>query len=229
MMTDTIRNLLGNGWLVSAWLLLAILSVAWLLRDFRLHNSHIHSLMKAVWFMTVLYSGPLGLWLYYISGRKQIASNSIWRKGVRSVAHCYSGCGAGEITGVFIAAGLLALGNTGIAIVTFALAYVFGYGMTLGPLLQAGVPLKQALIDTFYADTVTIAVMEITAISLDLWLAARATMDQPLFWGSLILSLTIGLLAAYPVNVLLVHFGVKQGMGDPRDTSSHGHRHAHAH
>jgi hypothetical protein len=69
--------------------------------------------------------------------------------------------------------------------------------------------------------------MEITAVSLDLWLAASATMDQPLFWGSLILSLSVGLIAAYPVNVLLVHLGIKHGMGDPRDTSQHSHGHAH--
>jgi hypothetical protein len=181
--------------------------------------------MQAVWFMTVLYSGPIGLWLYYLSGRKQIRHDSIWRKGVRSVAHCYSGCGAGEITGVFIAAGLLAMGNTAISIITFIFAYIFGYGMTLGPLLQSGVPLKKALLDTFYADTATIAVMEITAISLDLWLAANARIDEPLFWGSLVLSLTVGLAAAYPVNVLLVFFGIKEGMGDPRDTSGHAHQH----
>jgi magnesium-transporting ATPase (P-type) len=139
------------------------------------------------------------------------------------VAHCYSGCGAGEITGVFIAAGLLAWGNTAVAIITFVFAYVFGYAMTLGPMLQEGAPLRQALIDTFYADTLTIAVMEITAITLDLWLSAKASIAEPLFWGSLIVSLTVGLLAAYPVNVLLVYFGVKGGMGNPRDTGGHSH------
>lgn len=45
-------------------------------------------------------------------------------------------------------------------------------------------PIKRALIDTFYFDTPTIAVMEVTAISLDIWLAADATMAGPLFWGS---------------------------------------------
>lgn len=183
--------------------------------------------MKVVWFLTVAYSGPIGLWLYYVSGRKQIKRDSIWRKGVRSVAHCYSGCGAGEITGVIIAAGLLTLHNTGIAIVTFLFAYVFGYALTFGPLVQGGMSVKQALIDTFYSDTVTIAVMEVTAISIDLWLSARATIDQPLFWGALVFSLTIGLIAAYPVNVLLIRMGVKGGMGDPRDTSGGGHSHAH--
>ena len=218
---------LSSGWTLTGWLVLITISIVLLVRDLRTSNTHIDSLMQAVWFMTVLYSGPVGLWLYYSSGRKQIKTDSIWRKGVRSVAHCYSGCGAGEITGIFIAAGLLAMSNMSVAFVTFAFAYVFGYGMTLGPLLQAGVSLKQALIDTFYADTLTIAVMEVTAISLDLWLAAGATMSEPLFWNSLILSLSIGVVAAYPVNVLLVHFGVKEGMGDPRDTTAGSHHHGH--
>jgi hypothetical protein len=226
-MIESIQNALSNGWYLLSWLMLVIVSLFILVCDLRTSNSHIGSLMQAVWFLTVLYSGPIGLSLYYISGRRQIRRDSIWRKGIRSVTHCYSGCGAGEVTGVLIAAGLLNLGNTAVAISTFCFAYFFGYGMTLGPLLQAGVSLKRALIDTFYADTLTIAVMELTAISLDLWLAANASMNQVLFWGSLILSLTAGQLAAYPVNVLLVVLGVKQGMGDPRETDSHGHSHAH--
>jgi hypothetical protein len=223
----TIQSFLSNGWLLGIWMLLVLLSLVLLVRDLRLHNNHIGSFMKAVWFLTVLYSGPAGYGLYHVSGRKQIARDSVWRKGVRSVAHCYSGCGAGEVTGVFIAAGLLALDTTAVAIITFVLAYIFGYTMTFGPLIQSGVPVRQALIDTFYSDTLTIGVMEVTAISLDLWLAADSSMNQPLFWGSLILSLSVGLIAAYPVNVLLVHFGIKHGMSDPRDTSqqSHGHEH----
>ncbi|MGD8577053.1 MAG: DUF4396 domain-containing protein [Thiohalophilus sp.] len=212
---------------LTVWAIILVICLSWLVVDLKKSNKHIDSLMKVVWFLTVAYSGPIGLWLYYVSGRKQIKRDSIWRKGVRSVAHCYSGCGAGEITGVIIAAGLLALDNTGIAIVTFAFAYVFGYALTFGPLVQGGMSVKQALIDTFYSDTVTIAVMEVTAISIDLWLSARATIDQPLFWGALVFSLTVGLIAAYPVNVLLIRLGVKGGMGDPRDTSGAGHSHAH--
>jgi hypothetical protein len=188
-----------------------------LVRDLRRCNAHLGSLMKAVWVLTVVYSGPLGLLVYFYAGRGQIRRDSLWRKGFRSVAHCYSGCGAGEITGVLLAAGLLSLHNTGVALVTFGFAYLFGYGMTLGPLLQAGTPLKQAAVDTFYSDTATIAVMEVTAIALDLWLAASATMGDALFWSSLIVSLSAGLLVAYPVNVLLVRLGVKGGMANPRE------------
>ncbi len=224
MTAEIIRNTLQNGWLLAGWLFLSLIACVVLVNDLKHNNTHIGSFMKAVWLMTVLYSGPLGLLIYYYSGRKQIRHDSLWRKGFRSVAHCYSGCGAGEVTGVFIAAGLLSLATTWVAVVTFIFAYLFGYGMTFGPLIQNGVPVKQALIDTFYSDTATIAVMEITAISLDIWLAGSATMAQPLFWNSLILSLTVGLVAAYPVNVLLIRLGVKKGMGNPQDASA-SHRH----
>ena len=42
-------------------------------------------------------------------------------------------------------------------------------------------------------------------------------MGDAIFWSSLIVSLTAGLVAAYPVNVLLIRFGVKEGMMDPRE------------
>lgn len=225
---ESIRMTLSNPWLLGLWAGAALLCCAVLVRDLSHRNAHIAPLMKAVWFLTVLYSGALGLLVYFYAGRRQIPRDSLWRKGFRSVAHCYSGCGAGEITGVFLAVGLLSLGTLGTALLTFGLAYLFGYAMTFGPLLQAGTPLKQALIDTFYSDTATIAVMEITAIGLDLWLAATAGPGQVLFWTSLLVSLTAGLLAAYPVNVLLVHLGVKSGMANPRDVEAAATGH-HAH
>lgn len=59
--------------------------------------------------------------------------------------------------------------------------------------------------------------MEVVAIGTDLYLAGDSTIGEPLFWSSLFFSLSMGLLAAYPVNVLLVRWGVKEGMMDPRE------------
>jgi hypothetical protein len=63
-----------------------------LVRYLRHNNHQIGSIMKLVWFMIVLYSGLLGLMIYFNSGRRQISRDSLWRKGFLSVAHCYSGC-----------------------------------------------------------------------------------------------------------------------------------------
>lgn len=214
-------NLITSSWLLIIWLSLSTLSCSVLIYDLRRHNRQTMPLMQVVWILTTLYSGPLGLGLYYLAGRKQIKCDTVWRKGIRSVAHCYAGCGAGEITGVLIAAGMLTLGNFGIGLITFILAYIFGYALTVGPMLQNGTGLKSALVDAFYSDTATITVMEITAVALDLWLGATSSIDQVRFWNSLLLSLSAGLLAAYPINVLLVHLGVKSGMANPRAVHSH--------
>lgn len=219
-------QILSSPVFISLWVPIVLLSLLRLIYDLKRHNPEIPGLMQWVWALTVLYSGPIGLALYYYFGRKQIRRDSLWRRGCRSVAHCYSGCGAGEVAGVVIAAGLLALGNLQVALVTFVLAYVAGFAMTVGPLLQEGVGLRQALWDAFYSETASITVMEVVAIGVDLWLAGDAGMDQPLFWSSLVFSLSMGLLAAYPVNVLLIHWGVKEGMHDPRMMAEHGHGHA---
>jgi hypothetical protein len=202
------------------WGTLVALAAVTLVRDLRRHNQAIAGLMKWVWLLTVLYSGPLGLAVYYYSGRRQIRTDSLWRRGFRSVAHCYSGCGAGELVGLLLTVGVLGLTGWWVAGVTFAFAYIAGFAMTVGPLLQEGVPFGQALLDALWSESASITVMEVVAIGVDMWLAGSAGPGEPLFWSSLVVSLTAGLVAAYPVNVALIRLGVKQGMHDPR--------HAHA-
>lgn len=221
-MIDSIRTFLSGPVFLIAWFLVMVPCLVVVIRDLRVHNSHLMSTMKVVWIFTVLYSGPLGLAVYWLTGRKEIGDDHLWRRAFRSVAHCYSGCGLGEIVGVFVAAGIFSLGNWGISGITFVLAYAAGYALTVGPLVQDGVAFDTALWDAFVSETPSIAVMEIVAIGSDLLLAGNATMGEPIFWSSLIVSLTLGLVAAYPVNVLLVHFGVKEGMMDPRETAEAG-------
>lgn len=218
MIEATLKAILTAPSFLIVWGLLVAASLAVALYDLRSNNPQTPSLMKVVWVFTVLYSGPLGLAVYFYSGRRQIARDSLWRRSFRSVAHCYSGCGGGEIAGIFIAAGLLSLSNWWVAGITFALAYVAGFALTVGPLMQEGVPLRQALWDAAYSETASITVMEIVAIGTDLWLAGGAGIGDAIFWSSLVFSLSLGLIAAYPVNVLLIAWGVKEGMHSPKET-----------
>jgi hypothetical protein len=213
-----IETLLSSPLFVVLWAALMLPSLFLLIRDLRRKNAHLGSLMKLVWGLTVFYSGPLGLAIYWISGRKEISDDALWRRGFRSVAHCYSGCGMGEIVGVLFTVGVFAAGNLITALVTFTLAYLAGVALTVGPLMQDGVEFRAAFKDALISETPSIAVMEIVAISTDLLLAGQATMGDIRFWSSMIVSLTLGLLAAYPVNLLLIRKGIKEGMMDPRDT-----------
>jgi hypothetical protein len=221
MLKQSLQAFLTDPAVLLVWGILVALSLVAVLRDLSGPNAHLHSLMKWVWGLTVLYSGPLGLVIYFYSGRKEIARDSLWRRSFRSVSHCYSGCGAGEIAGITIAAGLLSLSTWWVAGITFALAYAAGFALTAGPLMQEGVPTGTALWDAATSETASITVMEIVAIGVDIWLAGGATMGEALFWSSLAFSLSMGLLAAYPVNVLLILLGVKSGMHSPKE--AHGH------
>ncbi|MEQ9259176.1 MAG: DUF4396 domain-containing protein [Roseovarius sp.] len=215
---DTVVTILSSPWALIVWAALMLPCELLLLHDLRRNNAHLMSLMKLVWALTVLYSGPLGLLIYWTCGRKEIPRDSLYRRAFRSVAHCYSGCGLGEITGLLIAVGLLQLSTPGVAALTFGMAYVAGFALTVGPLMQGGVALKTALWDAFLSETPSITVMELVAISTDLYLSGGAGIGEPLFWSSMAVSLSLGLVAAWPVNLLLIRFGVKEGMMDPRQT-----------
>lgn len=213
---ETIAGILSSPVFLVVWALLMLPCLAVVAWDLRARNAHLMPLMKLVWGLTVLYSGPLGLWIYWWSGRKEIPEDTPPRRAFRSVAHCYAGCGMGEIIGLSLAVGVLALGTAATAAMTFAFAYAFGFALTVGPLMQEGVGWRRASLDALIAETPSIVVMEVVAIGVDLYLAGGATMGEVRFWSSLVVSLTCGLLAAYPVNLLLIRRGVKEGMMDPR-------------
>lgn len=214
---QALHDFLSHPATLIVWLALSLICFAVVVWDLRQNNAELGSLMKYVWGLTVLYSGPLGLAIYFFSGREQISHDSLWRKGWRSVGHCYSGCGAGEIVGVLLTSGILAVtSNVVVALVTFAFAYLFGMILTVGPLMQDGTDFNDAFTDALYSETASIVFMEAVAITVDLWVARQARIHDVLFWTSLLFSLTMGLLAAYPVNVLLIKCGIKEGMMNPR-------------
>lgn len=219
----TFISILQSPWFLVAWAVLMLPSLGLVIQDLRTRNAHLMPLMKWVWALTVVYSGPLGLAVYWWSGRKEIAADGQWRRAARSVAHCYSGCGLGEIVGLTLAVGILATPPTATALITFAFAYSAGFALTVGPLMQEGTGFGQAARDALYSETPSITIMEIVAIGVDLTLAGSAGPTQVLFWSSMIVSLSCGLLAAYPVNLVLIRHGIKAGMMDPRNTDhAHG-------
>lgn len=217
------KPILSNPLVMGAWAVVVLAAVGVLWWDLRRHNQALPSLMKGVWTLVVLYSGPFGLAVYWYAGRTQIDGDSLWRRGFRSTAHCYSGCGAGEVVGFVVLAGLLAIqSSVAVTLGTFALAYLFGYALTVGPLMQEGVGFGQAMLDALYSETPSITVMEVAAIGTDLLIAGSATIRELLFWGALVFSLSVGFVAAFPVNAALVRLGVKEGMQNPVEMGGSG-------
>ncbi|WP_157513152.1 DUF4396 domain-containing protein, partial [Lentzea albidocapillata] len=79
---------------------------------------------------------------------------------ISATLHCLTGCAIGEVLGMVIGT---ALGWSNMATIALAvaLAFVFGYALTIRPVLKSGLPLRAAIGVAFAADTVSIAVMEI--------------------------------------------------------------------
>jgi hypothetical protein len=133
---------------------------------------------------------------------------SLDRLAVAATNHCLLGCGTGEVVG--LAAGT-ALGWSDLATIVLAvlLAYIFGYGLTLRPLLAAGMALPTAAGIAFAADTVSITVMEVVdnAVVLAVPGAMDAGLGDLLFWATLAVALAIAWVAAFPINRWLIARG----------------------
>lgn len=95
----------------------------------------------------MIYSGTLGFLIYRHTIREKIPYDHLLQRGFRSVAHCYSGCGLGEIIGIMLAVGVFASSNVTTARITFSFAYLAAMAFTIGPLMQNGVDFPTKLKD----------------------------------------------------------------------------------
>jgi hypothetical protein len=122
--------------------------------------------------------------------------------------HCLTGCAIGEVTGMIVssALGWAAVPSIALAI---SLAFVFGYALSMRPLLAHGLSLEKALGLAFAADTASIATMEIVDNGFILAIpnAIHAGIGSWLFWWSLILSLVVAFVVAFPLNRYLISHG----------------------
>ncbi|MDQ3707352.1 MAG: DUF4396 domain-containing protein [Chloroflexota bacterium] len=150
---------------------------------------------------------------------RQASAPSPTRLALSATVHCLTGCGIGEVLGLVIATALgwHDLPSIALAVV---LAFIFGYGLTLRPLLAGGMDLSQALRLALAADTLSIVVMEVVdnAILLMIPGAMDAGLTSLLFWGSLAVALAIAFAAAFPVNLWLI----RRGRGHAVVHASHG-------
>jgi hypothetical protein len=130
------------------------------------------------------------------------------RTASQATLHCLTGCAIGEVLGMVIGT---ALGLRGAATVALAvaLAFVFGYAFTMRGVLRAGLPMRQALKVALAADTVSIAIMEITdnAVMVGVPGAMEAGLGNAFFWGALTFSLLVAFVVALPVNRWLIGRG----------------------
>jgi hypothetical protein len=131
-----------------------------------------------------------------------------WAVAAQATLHCLTGCAIGEVLGMVIGT-TLGLHNAATVALSIALAFVFGYGLTMRGVLRAGVDFRSALKVALAADTVSIAIMEVldNAFVVAVPGAMNAGLTSVLFWASLAGSLVVAFLLTTPVNRWMISRG----------------------
>ena len=131
-----------------------------------------------------------------------------WSIAAAATAHCLTGCAIGEVLGMVIGT-TLGLSNVTTVVLAVVLAFIFGYSLTMRPVLRAGVPLRTAIGGVLAADTVSIAVMEIidNAVMLTVPGAMDAGLSSALFWIALAGALAVAFVLTTPINRWMIGRG----------------------
>ena len=133
---------------------------------------------------------------------------ALTRLAVSATLHCLTGCAIGEVLGMVIGTAL-GWNDVQTIVLAVALAFVFGYAFTIGPVMRSGLTLRAAVPVALAADTISITVMEIVdnAIMLAVPGAMEAGLDSWLFWGALAFALLVAFVVTVPVNRWLIGRG----------------------
>ena len=145
---------------------------------------------------------------------------SLNRLAASATIHCLTGCGTGEVLGVAVGSAL-GWGTVATIALAVALAFLFGYSLTMIPLMRAGLGLRKSVRIGLAADTASIVIMEIVdnLVILVIPGAMAAPLDSFLFWSSMAVSLLVAGIAAFPVNRWLI----ARGRGHAVAHGAHGH------
>jgi len=142
------------------------------------------------------------------SAHAEHGSSSLNRSASAATLHCLTGCALGEVAGMAIATAL-GWSNVASIVLSVVLAFAFGYGLTLRPVLRAGVPFRRAAGIALASDTVSIAIME--AVDNVFVVLVPGALDAGLgdakFWWSIGLGFAIAFGPAFLANRWLIARG----------------------
>jgi hypothetical protein len=137
-----------------------------------------------------------------------VTGRELTKSAISATVHCLTGCAIGEVLGMIIGT---AVGMSDVAtiILSIVLAFLFGYALTIHPVLAAGIPFAGAIKVALAADTLSIVTMEIidNTVLVAVPGAMAAGLDSLLFWGSLAFSLAVAFVVTVPVNRWLIGRG----------------------
>jgi Domain of unknown function (DUF4396) len=212
--------------LLWTWFGLTALSVAYVAYDLIAITPEM-PVMKWGWVLVTLYTGPVGLVVYWVSCREPAPGTHeqfiapLWKQAVGSTIHCV----AGDATGIIVAAALTSWLRLPMGIdIWVEYTAGFGFGLFVFQALfmkdMMGGNYLEAVRRTWFAEWVSMnavmAGMIPVMVVLMTWDMAAMEPSSPRFWGIMSLATLVGAVLAYPVNYWLVKRDLKHGMGTVR-------------
>ncbi len=179
--------------------------------------------MKVAWFLVVLYTGPIGLFLYLLScrepfpGTHELYIDFRWKQSLGSEIHCL----AGDATGIIIAALILSFFNISSLtemIIEYAAGFISGLFIFQALFMKnmMGGSYWKAVKGTVMSEWLSMNMIMTGMLPvMFIWRfydPAAANPTTLSFWGSMSLAAIIGGMIAYPINDWLVTNGLKHGM-----------------
>ncbi len=145
---------------------------------------------------------------------------SLTRVALLATLHCLAGCAIGEVLGMVLGTAL-GWSNGATVAASITLAFVTGFGLTMRPLLGAGLGWRRAIALAFASDAASIGTMEVVDNALMLVIpgAMDASLASPRFWVSLLAATLLSGVAAFPLNRWLI----ARGKGHAVMHAHHGH------
>ena len=203
------------------WYILTFGSVAFVIWD-QATNTPSVGVMKLAWVLVMLYTGPIGLFVYLLSCRQPLPGShdayiaAHWKQTVGSMAHCL----AGDATGIIISAMVVyhfGLPNGLDLIIEYISAFVVGL-LVFQALFMKSMYASYwvAVRKTFFSETVSMNMVMVGMIpTMAILMHIVPEGDNPwnpAFWGVMSVATLVGGVTAYPINSWLVAKGYKHGM-----------------
>jgi hypothetical protein len=219
--------------IITVWFIFTALSALFVAYDL-MANTPAMGVMKPGWVLVVLYTGPVGLFIYLLSCREPLPQTHeryiapLWKQAVGSIIHCL----AGDATGIILAAIVTSpfgLSKPLEVIIEYASGFVFGLfifqalfmkGMMGGSYLQA---VRRTILPEWLSMNVIMAGMIPVMVALMVRVPGAMGPAHPGFWWVMSMATIVGGLLAFPLNYWLVANHLKHGMGTVRAVGRGGH------
>ncbi len=145
-------------------------------------------------------------------GHKHAGGGTAIKTSAQATLHCLTGCVIGEVAGLLIGVHF-ALGMWPTMILATILAYIVGFGLSVGPIMRReGLSLKAALRVVWLGEAISIGVMEIVMNLVDYTVGGvqSGSVFSAVFWIGIAAAIPAGFLAAWPVNHWLLKHELKK-------------------